>query len=64
MKIEKLNPEINSKLLELLECIADNHLVGKPAILGAGLYYSAEMFLLDQINKIEEVFKEVFKDEF
>lgn len=56
--INELSAEIKGKLSELIESIADNHIVGKPALLTTCMFFSTEKFLIAKINEIEETFKE------
>ena len=54
--IKELDKGIKGKVEELIISIADQHMVGKPAILATGLFFSVEKLLLEQINKIEDTF--------
>jgi len=56
--ITRLSEEVQDKLSDLITAVADEHLVGKPALLATGIYYNTETFLLRKINQIEETFKE------
>ena len=55
---KELNEMIKDKLSDLIESIADYHIVGKPALLATCMFSSTEKFLIEQINKIETTFKE------
>ena len=54
--IEKLSKEIENKLSDLITEVADEHLVGKPALLATGMYFNTEKFLIAKLNLIEETF--------
>jgi len=58
MMTKELNPEIKSKLSELIETIAVTHIIGKPALLATCMFFSTEKFLIEQINEIETTFKD------
>ena len=52
----ELTKTVKTKLVDLVEAIADEKLEGKPAVLANAIYFNLEREIIKQIENIEQTF--------